>query len=441
MSFLKRLFSREAATGEGVSAPAAKAAAEGGTWSGGTFSLPSLAGSVRSLTGVTMNQVTALQVSTVFACVSIRAEDVARCTARLYRQLPDGDRAEISPKQHPIALLLKRPNDFQTWFQFVEQMELNCLLHQNAYAVKLYDRRGNIEEVIPINPAQVIMMAGPDGRLMYNVARLGLWEQAKLSDYGAVIAAEDIIHLRGLTLNTLLGYSRIQLAREAIGLAMAQEQQAARWIGNGARPSGILKTDKSLTDEGAKRLKSLWQSLVGGLINTGSTPVLENGLSWEKLGMDSVDMEFAQSRKDQILEICRFFRMPPHKVGMMDGVAKASLAQQDQDYVNNTIMPDLERWETSLERTFDLDLSDYEIDFDETQLARADVQTRYTNYRTGIMSGFLKQNEARKAENLKQDPDGDKLLVPSSMVPQGSDINGSADDGAGRPPAGQSEKV
>jgi hypothetical protein len=146
--------------------------------------------------------------------------------------------------------------------------------------------------------------------------RIGLWQIAMLRDFPTAIPSEDVFHLRDLTFNSLVGVSNIGLARDSIGLAMALEQQANRWIANGARPATWLKTGKQLTDTAAKRLKTQFDDLHAGYQNTGKTVVLEDGIEPVALQLTSVDLQFIEQRKLQPEDICRFFGMPPHKVGI-----------------------------------------------------------------------------------------------------------------------------
>ena len=392
--------------------------------------LPTL-GSVPSSSGALVSQATAITVPTVYACVSIRAEDVARCTPRLYRPLADGSREPV--KDHPVARLFKRPNAIQNWFEFAEQMTTGLLLRGNAYAVILRDRRGRPGQLIPVNPDAVMVLEAADGQIFYNVNRVGLFQIAVLRDLPQSIPAEDIFHLRGMAFNVTVGLNRLGVARDAVGISIGLMQQAARWMNNGARPSGVLQTDKSLTQQAADRLKASWNNLFTGIQNVGSVAVLEEGLEWKPMSLTSVDLQFIEQRKLAVLDICQWFRIPPHKVGVVDANAKLNQAQADQSYVNETIMPDLERWEQKVVQTFDLDAEGLEVDFDESSLLRADIMTRINIGRLGVMSGLLSPNEWRKSEKLAPVAGGDQVLAPVNLAALGSDLTGTAPDGAGRP--------
>jgi HK97 family phage portal protein len=391
-----------------------------------------LLGSLASTAGVVINQTTAMSVSAVYACVSIRAEDGARCTPTLWRVNDDGSRD--AAKGHPVQRLFRKPNRLQTWFEFYEQMQVALLLRGNAYAVILRDSRGNPAELIPCNPDAVQPLEASDGSLFYQISRVGLFQLAVLRDVPQRVPAEDVFHLRGMSFNATVGANRTGLARDSIGVTLGLEQQAARWMANGARPSFLLKSAKSLTKEAAERLKSTWERLFGGIQNVGATAVLEEGLEAQPLSISAVDLEFIAQRKLSIEDVTRWFRMPPHKIGVTDGLSKTNQAQADQDYVNNTIMPDLVRWEQKFVDCFDLDGDAYEVDFDEDELLRADVLTRLNVGRLGVLSGLLTPNEWRRREKLPPVKGGDEVRAPVNLAELGSDMTGTAPDGAGRPP-------
>jgi HK97 family phage portal protein len=211
-------------------------------------------------------------------------------------------------------------------------------------------------------------------------------------------------------------------------------------MGNGARPDGFLSTDKVLTTEVAERLKENWKNAHAGLLNTGRTAVLEAGLKWEALTLTAVDMQFLESRKFQVTEIRRIFRVPGHMVGDESAkLAGTALVQMSQEYVNNTLTSHTDVWERRLDFALRLRAQKQEVEFDKTTLLKADITSRYTNYRVGRLSGWLTTNEIRRAENMDPVEGGDVLMQPLNMGPvDGSDMTGQPADGAGKPSEGVS---
>jgi HK97 family phage portal protein len=419
------------AIARGLSAPVQRSAG-GGVPAAGI--LPPL-GSIPSAAGVLISQATAMSIATVYSCVRFRSVDMARCTPSLYRLGSDG--SQIPVTDHPVAMLLRRPNRQQTWFEFARQMQMAQLLRGNAYAAIRRDSRGNPIELIPINPDAVLVLEAMDGSVFYSTNRIGLWQMAMLQDFPVTIPQEDMFHWRGLTFNTLVGASVIALARDSLGLAMGQEQQAARWIKNGARVSGLIRHPKTLSEPAAARLKASLQELWSGIQNTGTTAILEEGMEYTPMSLTAVDLEFLSSRTFQAQDVCRWFAVPPNKVGIPDKVAAKNIAESEQEYVNSAIAPDLDLWEQRLEFTFDLDNEDLHVDLDESPLLRADIATRFNAYRTGIMSSVLKPDEARRRERLPAVGGwAADLQRPSNIAALGSDVAGVAPDGAGNPVAG-----
>lgn len=390
-------------------------------------------GSVPSATGLLVSQATAMSVSTVYACVRTIALDVARCKPQLKIKVGQGEQVV---NDHPLCRLLTRPNRQQSWFEFAEYLEAGLKLRGNAYAAIRRDKRGEPVELIPINPDAVLVLEGVDGQVFYNVNRIGLWQIAMLRDFPVSIPSEDMFHIRGLSFNVLVGASTIGLGRDSIGLAMGQEQQAARWMANAARKSGVLTSPTKLSVEAFERLKSSWNDFSSGLQGTGKTAILENGVKYEALALTSVDLEFLQSRNFQVQDICRWFGVPTYKVGIVERGAAKSMPELNQDYVNGTIAPEFERWEARADFTFGLADDEVFMDFDETDLLRADINSRFNSHRIGILSGFVTQNEARKAEGLAPKEGADVLLVPANTAALGSDVTGTAPDFAGRPANG-----
>lgn len=415
-----------------VAAPA-MVRAGGGTPSYGM--IPPL-GSIASASGAQISQATAMSVSAVYACVNRLSTDLARCTPGLFRLAGDGSKQR--EREHPLQALFTRPNRQQTWFEFDRQMWIGLLLRGNAYAAIRRNYRGVPIELIPINPDAVMVLEAGDGSIFYNVNRIGLWQIAMLRDFPVAIPSEDVFHLRGLSFNSLVGVSTIGLARDSVGLAMSLEQQANRWIANGARPSTWLKTKKVLSEPVAKRLKSQFDDLHAGYQNTGKSVLLEDGIEPVALQLTSVDLQFIEQRKMQPEDICRFFGVPPHKAGVATDTRGASqnLAAQDQDYVNSAVTERAVNFEQRFAWTFGLDAEELFVERDLNQLLRADVMTRANVSRLNILSGKTTQNEERLADGLAPKEGGDRLMMPTNMAAEGSNITGQAPDGAGRPKDG-----
>lgn len=396
--------------------------------------LPTL-GSMPSSSGLQISQGTAIGVSTVYACVMDAADCFARCTP----QLLDAKlgRSGEPNTSHPVAKLFRRPNWVQTWYEFAVQMCVAYKLRNNAYAVILRKPNGDPQYLIPVNPDCVQTLESLDGQVFYQVMRQGLFQMDALRSLPMAIPAEDVIHLRSLTFNMLVGASTIGLARDSIGLAMGLEQQASRFMSNGARPSGVLQSKKTLTKDAAARLREQWETMRSGIQNAGKTAILEDEIEWKPMQLTSVDLEFIEQRKLQREDIAMWFGTPLYRIGMMSELGRTSLEDADQFYVNKSIMPITEAWEQKFAFMFDLDAEGLVPDFDERNLLRASESTRINNQRLKVMSGLETQNEARKEEGRPPLDGGDVLLRPVNLASSGSDMSGTAPDAAGRPEGGK----
>lgn len=370
--------------------------------------------------GIRVDQYSAMQLAAVMACVSILAEDVAKLPLQIWKMLPNGGKAlELD---HPLNRLLWSPNGWQTQFEFIELMQAALVLRSNAYAIKIRNGRGEITSLVPINPDRVQLWESPDGSIFYRVTRSGLHEMAVLANVPFMVPAEDMFHLRWLAIgSSLVSTSRVWLMREMIGLGISQEQQAAMLAGSGARPSGVLQTDMTLSEDVAKRLGAEWQQTYGGLKNTGKTIVLEQGMKWQPMGMTSVDAQFIAQREFALNEVARAFRMPPHKIGIIVKGAASTMIQQDQDYMNNVLSSYCTRWEQKIGKEFDLNGTAYRPEFDMSKFLRADIMTRLTALRIGILGMIFTPNEARRSEGLPEVEGGDVLYQPVNVAPIGFD--------------------
>ena len=382
--------------------------------------------------GMNVSQVTALSSTAVFSCVSMLSEDVAKLKPVFYRRNPDGGRTLVT--DHWIPQLFRKPNDFQSGFEFREMLMVQLCLRSNAFAVIIRNRAGRPIKLIPVNSDRVAIWEAPSGDLFYRVTPLGLHEHAELIDEPFLIPSEDILHIRGLSLNGLLGAARIVLAKEAIGLNLALEQQASRWMGQGSKPSGVLTTDQKLTKEGAKRIQTDWRENNSGPQNVGRTIVLEQGLKYQATAFDAMQMDFIKSRQFQLEEVARLLRIPLYMVGAAQAKgASGTIEQQATEYLNYTLSSYTQRFTEKYDLAFDVSGEGLELDYDFGILTRADRSTRYTMYSKGIAGGYLTPNEARIEDGLNPDPGGDHLWQPSNVQWAGSQAGGGLPDGGGRP--------
>jgi HK97 family phage portal protein len=393
----------------------------------------------RSGTGLMIGQLSSLNSPAVMAATTMLAEDVAKLPWAPMRTADDGSKSIA--KDHFLYDLLDEPNDYMNGLEMREMMQVGLILRGNAYALMETNGRGLPVKLHPWNPDRMIPWIGSDGAIFYRPTAFDLHEISILERFPALIPAENMLHIRGFSLNGLLGASRIALAREAIALGLAQEKQAVQWMGNGAKPSGMLTTDQKLDPAAAKRLGEDFKQHAAGLSNSGKILVGEQGLKFLPFDMTAADIEFIASRQFQLQEVARIFRIPPHMIGELSRSTNNNIAQQAQEYINYTLTGYTNRWRAKLSSHFGLKRQNISIEFDFSDLTQADMLTRMNIWRTAIMSMVAKPDEARASFGWK--PEGgqaDKLQYPQNMASAGSQSTGTAPDDAGHPSSDEASK-
>ena len=352
-----------------------------------------------------------MRVSTVLACARVLAEGVAQMPLRLYRSGSDDSKQPAT--EHPVYwLLYRRPNEWMTSFEFREVLTLHAALTGNGYAFINRLGDGRIRELIPILPGNVTVEQAKDYTLSYRV-RGG--DGAEI----ATIPWQNMLHLRGPSWDGFRGMNSVQLAAEAIGLSVATERAQGKLFANGARPGGILSTEQVLDEKQIQRIREAFAAAYSGS-NQFKTAVLDGGFKYAQTTMTGVDAQQLESRKFQIEEICRFFRVYPAMIGYSDKASTyASVEQFFLAHVVHSLGPWIERWEQALSRDL---LTDDELKsglfpkFSVQGLLRGDARSRVEYYRGMWNVGAISPNEIRSLEELNPYEGGDEFRVPLNTV-------------------------
>lgn len=366
-------------------------------------------------TGTTVTPDTAITSTAVLACVRVLAETVAGLPFIAYRRTQNGRERDAAL---PVYQLLQgKPNRYQTAFEFREMLMAHCLLRGNGYALKVYNGRGEVSELVPLNPTRVTPRLQDTGDVIYEFRdRAG-----QLIRY----ADTDIFHLKGLATDGLVGVSPITYARTAVGLAIAAEEFGARVFSNDAKPGGILQHPGKLSDDSHKRLKESWQQAHAGLRNAHKVAILEEGMQWQRVGVSNQDSQFIESRKFQIEEIARIFRVPPHLIGHLERATFSNIEHQSLEFVQHTLLPWLRRWEQAISARLldDVERRTHYCEFLVDGLLRGDIQSRYSAYSIGRQWGWLSADDVRRLENMEPLPGsaGEQYLVPLNMIDASND--------------------
>ncbi len=246
-------------------------------------------------------------------------------------------------------------------------------------------------------------------------------DDAKTLKGGTVrLSPYDVLHIPGLGFDGLVGYSPIAMAKNAIGLAIAAEEYGSKFYANGATPSGILEYPGTVKEP--DKVRESWNAGFGGSSNAHKIAVLEEGMKYTPISISPNEAQFLETRKFQINEIARIFRVPPHMVGDLEKSSFSNIEQQSLEFVKYTLEPWLVRWEQAMQRALipQDDKSKYFIKFNVDGLLRGDYQSRMQGYATARQNGWMSANDIRELENLDRIPaedGGDLYLINGNMMP------------------------
>ncbi len=374
-----------------------------------------------STSGKPVNERSAMQMTAVYSCVRILAEAVAGLPLHLYKYTDTGGKEKAV--DHPLYLLLHdEPNPEMSSFVFRETLMTHLLLWGNAYAQIIRNGKGEVVALYPLMPNKMTVDRDSNGQLYYTYQRAN--EEAPTMEGTSVkLKPSDVLHIPGLGFDGLVGYSPIAMAKNAIGMAIACEEFGAKFFANGAAPSGVLEHPGTIKDP--SRVRDAWQSQFGGASNSGKVAVLEEGMKYTPISISPEQAQFLETRKFQINEIARIFRVPPHMVGDLEKSSFSNIEQQSLEFVKYTLDPWIIRWEQSMARVL-LSLDEkkqYFIKFNLEGLLRGDYQSRMNGYSIARQNGWMSANDIRELENLDRIPaeqGGDLYLINGSMLPLGS---------------------
>lgn len=371
-----------------------------------------------SSSGKNVTERSAMQMTAVYSCVRILAEAVAGLPLHFYRYKDDGSKEKAT--DHTLYKLLHdEPNPEMSSFVFRETLMTHLLLWGNAYAQIIRNGKGEIIALYPLMPNKMQVDRDENGEIYYIYQRSN--DEAKTIEGSTVyLRKTDVLHIPGLGFDGLVGYSPIAMAKNAIGLAIATEEYGAKFFANGAAPSGVLEHPGTIKDP--SRVREAWQSQFGGSGNSGKVAVLEEGMKYTPISISPEQAQFLETRKFQINEIARIFRVPPHMVGDLEKSSFSNIEQQSLEFVKYTLDPWVIRWEQSLSRSLlsNDEKNSYFFKFNVEGLLRGDYQSRMNGYAIARQNGWMSANDIRELENLdKISPEdgGDLYLINGAMLP------------------------
>nr|DAM81541.1 MAG TPA: Portal [Caudoviricetes sp.] len=366
----------------------------------------------RTTSGKPVNETTAMQTTAVYACVRILSEAVASLPVHVYRYREDGGKEKVI--DHPLYQVLhNEPNPEMTSFVFRETLMSHLLIWGNAYAQIIRDGAGRVLALYPLLPNKMDVQRDDEGEIYYVYSRSSD-ENPNFKEYGDIkLKKEDVLHIPGLGFDGLIGYSPIAMAKNAVGMTLACEEYGASFFANGANPGGVLEHPGVLKDP--SKVRESWNAVYRGSNNAHKIAVLEEGMKYQQIGIPPEEAQFLETRKFQINEIARLYRIPPHMIGDLDKSSFSNIEQQSLEFVKYTLDPWVIRWEQSLQKALLLpgEKGKYFIKLNVDGLLRGDYQSRMQGYSIGRQNGWYSTNDIREMEDLNplSDEEGGNLYL------------------------------
>jgi HK97 family phage portal protein len=376
--------------------------------------------------GVSVTPSAALRLSAYLSTLNVLATDVAVLPLDVYRRLPGGGREEAT--DHPVSNLLARsPNRETTPMRWRQALMGHALQHGNGYGEIQRTGRGKPYALHLLEPESTRPVRAPSGELRYQVG-----------NKSATLPATSVLHVAGFGYDGLCGYNFTRFLAQALGLSIAAETSAAGFFANGSVPGGVIERPpgRALSDTGVENILSSWERRHGGAHGRHRVALLEEGMTWKQAGANPEESQLLETRKFQVIDAARPWRVPPHKNGDFSQAHLANIEASNLDYLMTALMG----WLTAIEQEFNLKLftesewkRGYYVEHNVNALLRGDVRSRFEAYGLALDKGWMSRDEVRRRENMNPiggEAGGDAYLVQAQMVPldkagQGVNIPGS----------------
>lgn len=370
-------------------------------------------GTLETTSGDPISPVAALSSSPVAACVRLLSESIASLPLHVNQRTATSKRR--APEHWLYRLLHDAPNDFQTSFTWRSQAMAHMLLHGDSYSLIERDERGRVAALWPIMPWEV-MISGrvADGGLIYT--HHGRGERREYS-------ADQLLHLKLVTLDGIRGVSVLSMARNGIGLSMASERFGAKFFSRGLTARGLIEAPAQMSPDAKAALNNFLKRNGTGEQGMHELIPVDTGTKFHQLTISPEDAQFLQTRNFQVADIARWFRVPPHLIGDPSRLAYNSAETEMNAFLTHTLRPLMVNLETEMTRTLLAGDAEHFAEFDANGIARGDQQARYESYSKGLTAGFLTVNDVRRAENLPELDGGDVLMRPANMMAVGETTN------------------
>ncbi len=357
-----------------------------------------------------VNADSALALSAVWACVRLASEAVGAMPINFYSLSPDGIRAPL--RDHSLALLFAnhRPNSLQTRNEFMETMLINLMLHGNAYARKVTNKKGEIVSLLPLMAQQMQVSLDASGKRSYIYTEGGTV---------FALAQESVWHIPLMPSNGVMGLSPLQYGARAMGIAIAAEDRVSTLAANGFKPAGVLMIDKLLKPEQRDAIRKQFSDLQEG--QGDPLKVLEAGMKYQQISMSPKDVQLLETRRFAIEDIGRFYGTPSVLINdtAATSVWGSGISEIKEGYYTLTLQPLLEKIEASIKKWLlkPEERSTIDVEFDFSRFLRGNQKARVEANAAAVSGGLKTINEARSSEGDPPVPGGDKIYVQAQMRP------------------------
>ena len=351
----------------------------------------------------------------VLAAIRLRAETIASLPLPVYRRLPRGKQS--APDHRAYSLLHDQANPEMSSFVFRETMQAFLEGWGNAFAEIEYDQQGFPLYLWPLNPARM-SVARDNGKLVYLYLTPEGTEQR--------LNRRQVFHVPGMGFNGVVGFSPIQMSRQAIALGLAAEEMAGRFYANDARPGVVLKHPNELSDNAAKRLAESFDATHSGLSNKHRTAVLEEGMDIETVGFPAEDAQLIEQQKWSVEQVARIFNVPPHMLHHLERATFNNIEEMGLNFVTYSLRPTLVRWEQQIKMQllgawpkggeFIADTAHF-AEFNVEGLLRGKASDRAAFLWQMFQMGAISPNEIRAIENRNAIDNGDEYFRPQNLAP------------------------
>ena len=355
--------------------------------------------------GISVSKSSALTFTAVWSAVRLLSESISILPVNVYERQPNGDKT-LASKNAVYKLVHNEPNYYMSSVTFFEKVMMDLCLNGNSYVKIVRNGGGTPEALLPLN-AQDINVKINDGEIFYQ-------DQTKNDVYDD----SDILHFKGVSQDGIIGLSPITQNANAIGWGMALEEYGSKYFTNSAKLSGVLETDRALSEQAIERLKNSFTNTYNKLQNAQSTAILEEGLSFKPITISPEQSQFLASRVFSITEVARMFNIPTFMLQEHSKSSFNNIESLSQSYVTYTLMPYIRRMESEMNRKLfkTNEKGKLFVEWNVNGLLRGNIKDRTDAYKTGINNGYMTINEVRRKENMNSVAEGDELYLPLNVT-------------------------